>query len=304
MFNNVDEFGNKVDIFGLDAEEVTSVKTGYEVALERQNTLLERQEQIEAIKRRTESEETLKRIYPNEFIAAEETAPEDAEETIKDMSNVNIPLNTHKSTMANIKDNVYKTYTIMSMYSKNGRYKDMIGQNYIYKNDLKAHIDEFNLFTDKPITDKTLNNHIKTLANADIPLINIVDTGINGIAYQINFSKETEGKYFTTINHEILQELITYTNTQVLKLYAVLSYRCNTNTFTYMDRLHLCEQIGIKPSTRNADKYITGAIKVLAKLGLIKVHSQKVNGKNVPNGYMLTTLDEYRAINKKALGGE
>ena len=203
--------------------------------------------------------------------------------------------------------NTYAMLTINSNFNKNNRdeYK-----NFLYKDNIKKDIGDFleeakNDFPDGKIPSmKTVERHIKTLLACDLPLIKIENTP-NGVAYKIK--ADIDGKYYVRIPYIQVRELLVSANKNILKLFVILTYLCDTESYTKIDRKFLARQLGISDGSTKMLDMISTMTNSLRKLGFIDIiqeikteyddETKKIKTKTI-NAYRLKTLDEYKEANK------
>ena len=203
--------------------------------------------------------------------------------------------------------NTYAMLTINSNFNKNNRdeYK-----NFLYKDNIKKDIGDFleeakNDFPDGKIPSmKTVERHIKTLLACDLPLIKIENTP-NGVAYKIK--ADIDGKYYVRIPYIQVRELLVSANKNILKLFVILTYMCDTESYTKIDRKFLARQLGISDGSTKMLDMISTMTNSLRKLGFIDIiqeikteyddETKKIKTKTI-NAYRLKTLDEYKEANK------
>ena len=203
--------------------------------------------------------------------------------------------------------NTYAMLTINSNFNKNNRdeYK-----NFLYKDNIKKDIGDFLEEAKKDFPDgkipsmKTVERHIKTLLACDLPLIKIENTP-NGVAYKIK--ADIDGKYYVRIPYIQVRELLVSANKNILKLFVILTYMCDTESYTKIDRKFLARQLGISDGSTKMLDMISTMTNSLRKLGFIDIiqeikteyddETKKIKTKTI-NAYRLKTLDEYKEANK------
>lgn len=203
--------------------------------------------------------------------------------------------------------NTYAMLTINSNFNKNNRdeYK-----NFLYKDNIKKDIGDFLEEAKKDFPDgkipsmKTVERHIKTLLACDLPLIKIENTP-NGVAYKIK--ADIDGKYYVRIPYIQVRELLVSANKNILKLFVILTYMCDTESYTKIDRKFLARQLGISDTSTKMLDMISTMTNSLRKLGFIDIiqeikteyddETKKIKTKTI-NAYRLKTLDEYKEANK------
>lgn len=149
---------------------------------------------------------------------------------------------------------------------------------------------------------RVLENDFKFLSK--LGYVNIINTRENGVCYR--FSQSIEGKYFADIPLFKWKELVVSTNRNMLKLFTIISIKCNCYEFTQITHEYLCIAMDIEPTDGN-QKYIGTMVNSLRKLGMIKINQKmdvwydEEKGKKLVtkhNYYRLTTKEEYDLNNR------
>ena len=204
--------------------------------------------------------------------------------------------------------NTYAMLTINSNFNKNNKdeYK-----NFLYRDDIKKDIGDFleeakNDFPDGKIPAmKTVEKHIKTILSCDLPLVKI-ENSPNGVVYKLK--ADVNGKYYVRIPYVQVRELIVSTNKNMLKLFVILTYMCDTENYKKLDRKFLARQLGLSDNSDKTLKGIGTMTDSLMKLGFIDIQEEvkteydketnKMKVKTI-NAYRICTLEEYKARGKK-----
>lgn len=204
--------------------------------------------------------------------------------------------------------NTYAMLTINSNFNKNNKdeYK-----NFLYRDDIKKDIGDFleeakNDFPDGKIPAmKTVEKHIKTILSCDLPLVKI-ENSPNGVVYKLK--ADVDGKYYVRIPYVQVRELIVSTNKNMLKLFVILTYMCDTENYKKLDRKFLARQLGLSDNSDKTLKGIGTMTDSLMKLGFIDIQedvkteydkeTNKMKVKTI-NAYRICTLEEYKARGKK-----
>ena len=204
--------------------------------------------------------------------------------------------------------NTYAMLTINSNFNKNNKdeYK-----NFLYKDNIKKDIGDFleeakNDFPDGKIPAmKTVEKHIKTILSCDLPLVKI-ENSPNGVVYKLK--ADVDGKYYVRIPYVQVRELIVSTNKNMLKLFVILTYMCDTENYKKLDRKFLARQLGLSDNSDKTLKGIGTMTDSLMKLGFIDIQEEvkteydketnKMKVKTI-NAYRICTLEEYKARGKK-----
>lgn len=149
---------------------------------------------------------------------------------------------------------------------------------------------------------RVLENDFKFLSK--LGYVNIINTRENGVCYILKQS--VDQKYFTSIPLFKWKELVISTNRNMLKLFTIISIKCNCYEFTQITHEYLCTCMGIEPTDGN-QKYIGTMVNSLRKLGMIKINQKmdvwydEEKGKKLVtkhNYYRLTTKEEYDLNNR------
>lgn len=212
------------------------------------------------------------------------------------------PINEFVATMAESNKNI-------------GDVKGMEFSNYIYVENLDKPLDLINKSNKaagrRTINERTLIKKFKKIMDIgkDIgyELIDLCNTP-NGPAYKL--SAIIDGGYYVDIPYCQVEDLLTCTNKNMLRLYIFLKDYCEEDKFTAVDRGFIARSIGLSDnSTKNLD-IISTMTNGLARLGYIEI--KRVNDKKVGkdgefkyktiNSYRIRTLNEWEEIKAKASG--
>lgn len=202
------------------------------------------------------------------------------------------------------KDYDYKVIAFLQLHSNFVNYKDfgydknvLYGENYIYYSKL-----EFGGYKMKD--NSTFGKKIAKMLKIDDSLI--TSEKLNGsLVYKIDYAKE--GKYFITMHHDMLKELVIFTNSNVIKTYCVFCYVL-ANGSKQISNSKLRELTGIK-----SDNTMDVILKGLCKLGYIKRtlkqsdkvvvskdETREINYKTKEYEYTLISYEEWQGKNSKA----
>ena len=149
---------------------------------------------------------------------------------------------------------------------------------------------------------RVLENDFKFLSK--LGYVNIINTRENGICYIL--TQSVDSKYFANIPLYKWKELVVSTNRNMLKLFTIISIKCNCYEFTQITLKYLCIAMDIEPNHAN-ENYLSIMVNSLRKLGMIDIQQEvdvvwdEEKGKKVTkthNYYRLTTKEEYDLINK------
>lgn len=307
---NINEY---VDPFGLSVDEAMELR-GEQI--QRPQLSAEEKLSIANYKKMLEAEIEANKIENKQ--RAEEL--KDVFKVPKD--EVKMPLPTHTDIIKGLNNKEYVVVGAMCMLSNFNDVKEdekdnhnlvdaTVGtQNYIYRNKVNDALNNLRYIdkkgNEKAISIRTVERYIKKLEN-QFGLVETIDTP-NGIAYKINFA--TDGKYFTTIPYMQLKELVTSTNSTMLKLFAVFNYQLSTTEFKEMDRWYICEQIGLSSKAKDNLDDVGTMVRSLANLGFItikvsnRMHYDEATKKQYSKtiySYRLNTYVEYLEAKKRGI---
>ena len=218
-------------------------------------------------------------------------------------------LPTHKEVFSNTSARQYNFLCMLiskSNFNKEGEKMEA----YIYEKDLKNKLDELKAEGIKVPSKNSMKTYLNVLSEITFDngtKLVTKENSPNGIVYKI--AQNYEGKYFTTIPKEQLNELLKATNKEVLKLYCIIKYtvEANGNKYTPITRSYLVRHMGLTENNVHTENYISTIIGALRKLGHIKVHVEHIKeideqGNTIckdRNYYQLCTLEEWKEITKK-----
>ena len=143
------------------------------------------------------------------------------------------------------------------------------------------------------ISRQTLDNRLKYLEEKEI--IKVKSTN-RGLVYIINYSKD--GKYYVTIHHRILKNLLRYTNKDAMKVYILLKIQCDLLKNTKpMTNAYLCSLLGY-PANNNRNLDNMGKwTNTLANNGFIEKIQNRAYDYNEDGKKVITRIDTYYKIN-------
>ncbi|MCA0881392.1 helix-turn-helix domain-containing protein [Clostridioides difficile] len=175
---------------------------------------------------------------------------------------------------------------------------------YLYQNSFNTS----ELATKLGIAETTLNRNIKKLQSLDCNILKIENTK-NGVVYRLNYGLETgyndEVHKYVTIHHEMLEELVVCFKTPAIKLYCLLCYMANTESFKPIDEDFLCDKIGLCSKSKNNKTKIRSILNVLRKCKYIEIKKEnkifwdKEKCKKVPKTlklYKLCSYDDWKKL--------
>lgn len=159
-----------------------------------------------------------------------------------------LPISTYEEYLKNLD---YMTYGIITYYS-NRTIADEEGYDtgelfrWVYKNKLIESQEEIEKLSKNKFN--TVMRNVRKLAKMDNNLV-VAKNSENGIIYIINYYHMPHGK-FVIVHHEILRYLLNVSNSNVIKTYVFLKYRCK-NGKTKVTREEIADAIGLSVDSRN-----------------------------------------------------
>lgn len=173
-----------------------------------------------------------------------------------------LPISSYEEYLKNID---YMTYGIITYFSNRTMTDEITDTEelfrWVYKNKLIKNSDEIEKLSKNKFN--TVMRNVRKLARMDNDLV-IAKNSDNGIIYYINYYHMPHGK-FVTIHHEILRYLLNVSNSNVIKTYVFLKYRCS-NGKTKVTREEIADAIGLKPNSENNLTAITDMIVSLSNI--------------------------------------
>lgn len=145
---------------------------------------------------------------------------------------------------------------------------------------------------------KSIFKTIKKMENLDCNVIDVRKTDKNEIVYDINYSKN--GKEYTTIETRIMQSLINTCNSNAIKIYIILRYKCR-NGRRMLTQNWLIQQIGLSPKSKNNYQVITDITDMLHLCGYINKETKFTENKNSVNYYKVNSMSEWNRIRKERM---
>lgn len=161
---------------------------------------------------------------------------------------VRFPISTYEDYLKNID---YMTYGIITYFS-NRTAPDKEGEDsgelfrWVYKNRLIEKSDDIEKLSKNKFN--TVMKNVRKLSKMDNNLV-VAKNSDKGIIYYINYYHMPHG-YYVTIHSEILRFLLDISNSNVIKTYVFLKYRCAKGK-TKVTREEIAEAIGLSSNSRN-----------------------------------------------------
>lgn len=156
------------------------------------------------------------------------------------------------------------------------------------------------------ISAKTLERRLKYLEEKNILTTKSTN---RGLVYIINYS--LDGKYYVTIHHRILKNLLKYTNKDAMKVYILLKVQCDIlKNKRPMTNAYLCSLLGYPTNNQRNIDNMGKWTNTLANNGFIekvqnRVYGKNADGKNVIIGvdtfYRVNTLEEWKTRNTRGV---
>lgn len=185
--------------------------------------------------------------------------------------NYDLPINTHPDNMTNKNIN-YDLIGALTLHSYfGGNFINHNGERYFYKNNLD--LEKIGELIGK--TERATKRFFDKLIKSDTNIIK-VDNTKNGIVYTLNC--KTDGKFYTTINHKQLYQLLVNLKPDLLKLYLVIKYKCkDSKDPVKLTREYLASKIGLSTTSRNNLTKISSHTNLLETLSFIKKYNVAEN---------------------------
>ena len=185
--------------------------------------------------------------------------------------NYDLPINTHPDNMTskNVNYDLVGALTLNSYFG--GNLVNHNGERFFYDNNLQ--LEKIGELLGK--TERATKRFFDKLIKSDTNIIDVENTK-KGIVYTINC--KTDGKFYTTINHKQLYQILVNLKPDLLKLYLVIKFKCHdTNEPVKMTREYLGSKIGISTTSRNNLTKISSHTNLLETLGFIKKYNKAEN---------------------------
>lgn len=238
-------------------------------------------------------------------VESKEKVEEEAEEKSDTIDfDYDILLCTHKPLLDGTTGKQYNSYSQGCVMGR-ADYKESVSgemDKFLYAKDIENRRQELISQGVKVPSRRTLEKDFKFLEK--LGYVNIINSRENGVCYR--FSQSIEGKYFADIPLYKWKELVVSTNRNMLKLFTIISIKCNYEDFTQITLKYLCIAMDIEPNHAN-ENYLSIMVNSLRKLGMIDIEQEvdvvwdEEKSKKVTkthNYYRLTTKEEYELINK------
>ena len=162
-----------------------------------------------------------------------------------------------------IKNKNIATYSAMMLQTKHDKNDKLDNRRYLYANNFN--IEE--VIDLLKVSKRTVQRNINALIKSN--MIEVVETSDNGCVYKFNYKKDN--KYFVEIEHDILTELVSATNSNTIATYLLMKYHLKDGK-KQMTQEFIAKEIGI---SANSLKTIRNITQVLTKLGLIITYEKE-----------------------------
>lgn len=161
---------------------------------------------------------------------------------------IRFPISTYEDYLKNIDYMTYGIITYFSNRTKTEEGEDDGGElfRWVYKNKLIDNSEEIEKLSKNKFN--TVMKNVRKLSKMDNNLV-VAKNSDKGIIYYINYYHMPHGK-FVTIHSEILRFLLDISNSNVIKTYVFLKYRCAKEK-TKVTREEIAEAIGLSSNSRN-----------------------------------------------------
>ena len=213
---------------------------------------------------------------------------------------------THPDVIKNIDGSTYSTYAGLKAISHFEGLTLEEYNNYIQKRGAQKVLLDFmeeasKEFDGKVPAPSTVKKHIKKLIDNKIPLIKVEN--YEGKVYY-KLLNSIDNKWYVRIPYEKVRELVISTNSNMMKLYAIMCYATNETEYKPITRSWLTDKIGLSiKSNRGLDEMGT-LLTSLCNLGFLDCIeevsiSPDGNEYKTIHKYRITTLNEYREAKRR-----
>ena len=213
---------------------------------------------------------------------------------------------THPDVMKNIDGSTYSTYAGLKAISHFEGLTLEEYNNYIQKRGAQKVLLDFmeeasKEFDGKVPAPSTVKKHIKKLIDNKIPLVKVEN--YEGKVYY-KLLNCIDNKWYVRIPYEKVRELVISTNSNMMKLYAIMCYATNETEYKPITRSWLAEKMGLSTISDNNLKTIGTMLTSLCNLGFLKCLeevsiSPDGNEYKTIHKYRITTLNEYREAKRR-----
>ena len=213
---------------------------------------------------------------------------------------------THPDVIENIDGSTYSTYAGLKAISNFDGVTIEEYNNYIQKRGAQKVLLDFmeeasKEFDGKVPAPSTVKKHIKKLIDNKIPLVKVEN--YEGKVYY-KLLNSIDNKWYVRIPYEKVRELVISTNSNMMKLYAIMCYATNETEYKPITRKWLAEKMGLSTVSDNNLKTIGIMLTSLCNLGFLECLeevsiSPDGNEYKTIHKYRITTLNEYREAKRR-----
>ena len=213
---------------------------------------------------------------------------------------------THPNVIENIDGSTYSTYAGLKAISNFDGVTIEEYNNYIQKRGAQKVLLDFmeeasKEFDGKVPAPSTVKKHIKKLIDNKIPLVKVEN--YEGKVYY-KLLNSIDNKWYVRIPYEKVRELVISTNSNMMKLYAIMCYATNETEYKPITRSWLAEKMGLSTISENNLTSIGIMLTSLCNLGFLECLeevsiSPDGNEYKTIHKYRITTLNEYREAKRR-----
>ena len=242
-------------------------------------------------------------ISDNATVEAETTKEVDENSNRKEHDVIVV---THPDVMKNIDGSTYSTYAGLKAISHFEGLTLEEYNNYIQKRGAQKVLLDFmeeasKEFDGKVPAPSTVKKHIKKLIDNKIPLVKVEN--YEGKVYY-KLLNSIDNKWYVRIPYEKVRELVISTNSNMMKLYAIMCYATNETEYKPITRSWLAEKMGLSTISENNLTSIGIMLTSLCNLGFLECLeevsiSPDGNEYKTIHKYRITTLNEYREAKRR-----
>ena len=213
---------------------------------------------------------------------------------------------THPDVIENIDGSTYSTYAGLKAISNFDGVTIEEYNNYIQKRGAQKVLLDFmeeasKEFDGKVPAPSTVKKHIKKLIDNKIPLVKVEN--YEGKVYY-KLLNSIDNKWYVRIPYDKVRELVISTNSNMMKLYAIMCYATNETEYKPITRSWLAEKMGLSTISENNLTSIGIMLTSLCNLGFLECLeevsiSPDGNEYKTIHKYRITTLNEYREAKRR-----
>ena len=207
------------------------------------------------------------------------------ENTLEKYGDFEVPVPTYE--MYKYRDIDFSVIVSLLLRSKINKKED----NYRYV--VYSNIDKDKICKECKISRLTLQRRLKYFEEKNILKYKNTD---KGLIYIINYS--LNDKYYVTVHHRILKNLLKYTNREAIKIYILLKVQCDIlNNSKSMSNSYICSLLGYSTKCHRNLHKIGSITNLLAKYGFIEKVQKRIYGTNENGKSNIKYVDTYYKIN-------